>query len=92
MLNLTVTSFNNNRRTIDLNTRVARSRLKAKSDSQHSHLAVVFVKALVYSKEPKIVTNFNLSTLFHADLTQSEDNWKMPSASDWINEMTMKSL
>ena len=37
-----------------------------------------------YSKEPKIVTAFDLFTLFRTDLIQSEGSWKLSSASDWL--------
>ena len=30
------------------------------------------------------MTTFNLFTFFHADLVQSEVNWKLSLASDWI--------
>ena len=39
---------------------------------------------IIYSKEPKSVTAFNLFTFFHADLIQSEASWKLSSTSDWL--------
>ena len=41
-------------------------------------------KQNVYSKEPKSVTAFNLSTFFRVDLIQSEASWKLSSSSDWL--------
>ena len=41
-------------------------------------------KIVIYSKEPKIVTAFDLFTFFRADLIQSEASWKLPSNSDWL--------
>ncbi len=38
----------------------------------------------IYSKAPKSVTTFNLFTFFRADLIQSEVNWELSLASDWI--------
>ena len=39
---------------------------------------------IIYSKEPKGVTAFNLFTFFHTDLIQSEASWKLSSTSDWL--------
>ena len=39
---------------------------------------------IIYSKEPKSVTAFNLFTFFHTDLIQSEASWKLSSTSDWL--------
>ena len=41
-------------------------------------------KIVIYSKEPKIVTAFDLLTFFRADLIQSEASWKLSSTSDWL--------
>ena len=41
-------------------------------------------RGIIYSKEPKSVTAFNLFTFFHTDLIQSEASWKLSSTSDWL--------
>ena len=43
-----------------------------------------------YSKEPKIVTAFNLFTFFHADINQSEVEDSFQLASDWIKSAWKK--
>ncbi len=39
---------------------------------------------LYYSKAPKSATTFNLFAFFRADLIQSEVNWNLSLASDWM--------
>ena len=39
---------------------------------------------IVYSKEPKSVTTFDLFKFFPADFIQSEASWKLSSTFDWL--------
>ena len=47
-------------------------------------MVVVGVVVVVYSKDPKCMTAFDLFTFFRTDLIQSEASWKLSSTSDWL--------
>ena len=47
-------------------------------------MVVVVVVVVVYGKEPKSVTAFDVFTFFRTDLIQSEASWKLSSTSHWL--------